>query len=100
MKKGLHGATVAFDTGEAGILLRLFEEDHDLLTPEAAQYFLRMNFPPSDRQRMDGLAEKARQGNLTAAEQEELDCYCHVGELLALLQSKARLALKESQSKG
>jgi hypothetical protein len=91
--------SVAYETGEAAILVRLFEEDRGHLTPEAARYFLHMDFPPSDRERLDALAAKARQGILTAFEQEELEHYCHVGDLLALMQSKARLVLKESHSK-
>jgi hypothetical protein len=89
-------AGVAFDTGEAAILARLFEEDRGQLPPEAARYFLSLEFSPSDRDQMDLLARKARQGILTADEQAELEHYCHVGDLLALMQSKARLAMRHS----
>jgi hypothetical protein len=91
--------SVAVETGEAAILARLFEEDRGNLTPEAASYFLQVDFPPSDRERLDTLAAKARQGILTDVEQEELEHYCHVGDLLALMQSRARLVLKESHPK-
>jgi hypothetical protein len=92
--------SIASDTGEAAILVRVLNVERDELTPSAAQYFLHMDFPPSDRQRMDALAQKAREGALPADEQEMLEHYCHVGDLLALMKSKARLVLKESQSKG
>ncbi len=91
---------IASDTGEAAILVRVFDSDRGDLTPGAARYFLQKDFPPSDRQKMDALAAKARQGSLTASEQEELEHYCHVGDLLALMKSRARLAMKEPQSRG
>lgn len=87
---------VASDTGEAAILARLFDDDRRQLTPEAARYFLSLEFSPSDRDQMESLARKARQGILTADEQAELEHYCHVGDLLALMQSKARLVIKQS----
>ena len=42
-----------------------------------------------------GLCCKARQGTLAAEEQAELDSYLHVDNLISLMQSKARLALKK-----
>jgi hypothetical protein len=39
------------------------------------------------------LAEKSEVGTLTAEEQSEFDGYRHIGNLLAVMQSKARLAL-------
>ncbi len=85
------------DAGEAAILVRVFGADGGDLTPEVARYFLATDFPAKDRERLDALAERARHGTLTAAEREELDHYCHIGDLLALMKSKARLALKKSQ---
>jgi hypothetical protein len=96
-KRGTHEHGLSTDTGEAAILVRVFGADRGELTPEAAQYFLAKDFPAKDRERLDTLAEKARQGALTAAEREELDHYCHVGDLLALMKSKARLARKQPQ---
>jgi hypothetical protein len=43
---------------------------------------------------MNELSEVARQGKLTREEQAELDSYLHVGNLLAVMQSKARRALQ------
>jgi hypothetical protein len=47
---------------------------------------------------MASLAEKAGQSILTAEEQAELESYCDVGDLLALLQSKARIAIRQAKS--
>jgi hypothetical protein len=42
------------------------------------------------------LAERSEAGVLTVEEQSELDSYLHVGNFLAVLQSKARMALKKN----
>ena len=45
---------------------------------------------------MNELSELARKGKLTNDEQAELDSYIHVGNLLAVMQSKGRRALQRS----
>jgi hypothetical protein len=76
------------------ILARVLDPEEGPLAPEAAQYVLSLRFRQRDRERMALLAEKAQQGNLTTGEQSELENYCNVGDLLALIQSKARQALQ------
>lgn len=44
--------------------------------------------------RVTELAEKCNQGLLTPVEQKEYETYVHVGNLIAILQAKARLYLK------
>jgi hypothetical protein len=61
---------------------------------------LAIGFGPEDTDRMRLLAEKARQGTLTAGEQREIDNYERVGHYLAILQSKARLALGAASDSG
>src|SRR5882724_11244362 len=79
---------------EAAIWARLMQAQKDELSPEAAELLLAIDFGESDRERMLQLAERAEGGTLTAEEQVEFDGYLHVGNLLAVMQSKARLALK------
>jgi len=67
------------------------------LSPEAAEFLLAVDFEESDRERMLQLAESSEAGTLTAEEQTEFDGYLHVGNLLAVMRSRARLALKKSQ---
>ena len=62
----------------------------------AAEYLLSIRFGEHDVARMNELSELARQGKLTGQEQAELDSYPHVSNLLAVMQSKGRLALKRS----
>ncbi len=61
---------------------------------QAAQSILALDFDAEDRQRMQQLADRAKQGNLTPDEERQLDNYERVGHYLAILQSKARLALR------
>ena len=80
---------------EAAILGRIIQLDEHALTPDAARYLLSMRLPSSDEDRVNELSEKARAGSLTESDAQELDGYLHVGSLLAVVQSKARLLLKQ-----
>ncbi len=82
---------------ESAILERLIEPGANGLPVELARYFLTLTFKPYDQQRMAELAEKAQAGSLTADEQTEIDTYVSLSHLLALLKSKARLAIANSQ---
>ena len=64
------------------------------LSSATARKFLELGFSAAHQKRFDALSAKARQGTLTPAEGRELDDFIHVGNLLAILQSKARQALK------
>jgi hypothetical protein len=78
---------------EAAIWARLMQAQKDQLSSEAAEFLLSIDFGEGDRQRMLHLAERSEVGTLTAEEQAEFDGYLHIGNLLAVMQSKARLAL-------
>ncbi|MGO9259965.1 MAG: hypothetical protein ACLQU1_27180 [Bryobacteraceae bacterium] len=79
---------------EAAIWARLMQAQGDELSPEVAEYLLSFAFGENDRERMRQLAERSESGSLTAEEQREFDSYLHVGNLLAVIQSKARAALR------
>jgi hypothetical protein len=85
---------IAKKTSAAAIFARLWETENGRLTPELARHVLRLTFGPEDRDRMHELALKNQDGQISPAELEELDNYIKVGDLLALLQSKARKLLK------
>ena len=80
---------------EGAIWSRLLHADRAKLSVEAARSLLRLDFSPEDKERMHELALKAQEGILTAREQEEIRNYERVGNLLGLLQSKARQRLKK-----
>jgi hypothetical protein len=84
---------------ESDIWGRLLGPANSTLTPEAARAILAIDFPQSDKDRMDELAAKARKGTLTPREKEEIDTYGRIGCFLSMMQSKARLSLR-SAAKG
>ena len=77
------------------IWARLLEGRSDDISPEAARYLLSIEFGESDRARMEELADKSEAGLLTQQEEAEFDGYLHIGNLLAVMQSKARIALRQ-----
>jgi len=87
------------ETTEAAIFARLWESREGVLSPELARLVLKLGFSELDKARMHDLAAKNRAGTLTAAEIDALDNYVKVGDLLAIVQSKARKLLKQSPHK-
>jgi hypothetical protein len=79
---------------EAAIWGRVLDVRRDDLTPEAAAFLLKLDFRESDHARLHELAGKAQDGSLTPDERAEYQDYVRVGHLLALMQSKARVALR------
>jgi hypothetical protein len=61
-----------------------------------AGFVLRLGFPEPDRVRMGELSEKAENNSLTEDERGELEAYCHAAAFLSVLQSKARIALRNA----
>jgi|SRR5579864_4212227 hypothetical protein len=78
---------------EAAILARLIQSRTEM-DSHVARYLLSFAFEPTDVERMNQLAERARDGNISPGEETELDGYLHVGNLLTIMQSKARVYLK------
>jgi hypothetical protein len=82
------------ENSEAAIFSRVVSPDNANLSRDAANALLQITFPSADVERMNILAEKAREGGLSDEEAAELENYRHVGRLLEVLKSKARLSLK------
>ena len=81
---------------EGAIWTRLLEQGGRPLSVAAARALVHLDFPDQDKARMRELAAKAREGSLTTAEEEETRSYERVGNLLALMKSKARQRLKKA----
>jgi len=81
---------------EGAIFARLWETDNGKLSPTLARHILRLGYSAEDKARMRELARKNQDGRLSPEETDELDSYIKVGDLLAILQSKARKLLKKS----
>ncbi|MGD9854693.1 MAG: hypothetical protein AB7U20_07050 [Planctomycetaceae bacterium] len=78
---------------ESEILSRVIGTENPDFTPEVDRSILRLDFDPSDIDRMNELAERARGGTLSEEESSLLDAYLLIGSILDLLQSKARQTL-------
>jgi hypothetical protein len=70
------------------------------LTKEQARYLAGLGFSDEDMERMKELARKNREGEISHDELRELDSYVKAGDLLAILQSKARKILKAKSALG
>ena len=81
-------------TAEAAIWARVIEPEDNGLPRAAARALLRLTFSARDKDRMNELARKNREGLLTAEERRELEGYVKVGDVLALIHLKARKALR------
>ena len=81
-------------TTQLDIWSRILDSDQRELTPEAAAFILRMDLTKRDRERVRELNDKAAEGKLTKVEHAELEEFIRVGDLLAVMQSKARRSLK------
>jgi len=84
----------AAETFDTAILTRTIAPMREKLSRELAEEILRWDFTPEDQQRMADLSAKARLGALSSNEELEIDSYVRVGNVVNLLQAKARLTLK------
>src|SRR4051794_22722635 len=82
------------------ILSRVIHPQKSKLPEALARQILEWHFGPEDRQRIDLLLEKAKEGSLTPWENEEAENYERVGLFLSLLKAKARVSLKAKKTNG
>jgi hypothetical protein len=88
------GDPVVVPPNEVTILSKVFLRHRGGLTKGQARYLAGLGFSDEDMERMKELARKNREGCISPAELNELDSYVKAGDLLAVLQSKARNLLK------
>ena len=84
----------SLDKSEAAILDRVFRPDGADWPRAAAEAILNIRFDPSDCERMAQLMERAKDGDLSREQAEELEHYRHIGRLLELMKSRARRSLQ------
>jgi hypothetical protein len=80
----------------SAIWARILKPDQRTLTPELARTILKLDFDAEDQRRVAILSRKAGDGALTPEERAELEEYNRVNHELMILQSKARLSLKQA----
>ena len=83
-------------TNQSEIIVRALNARTDELSSEVARFFLSFQLAPNDVRRANELAEKARQGTLTAAEEHDLNEYRHSLRFVDCIKMKARLILSET----
>jgi hypothetical protein len=64
-------------------------------TPQVAERVAALRLEPELTARIEQLAQKANEGALTSDEEDEYKDYVEGGDMLALLQAKARRFLKQ-----
>jgi len=79
----------------ASVLDRLLDPVSRCLTTESARALVELRTDPVAQERVAELAEKCNEGQLTPEERGEYETYVHVGNILAILQAKARLLLRQ-----
>ncbi|MCC7423895.1 MAG: hypothetical protein IT428_26830 [Planctomycetaceae bacterium] len=85
---------------ESEILADVLAPDRGDLTPDVARTMLRWRFSDVAIKRMNDLAARNREGQLTSEELDQLDRFLRVGSFVNLLQAKARLSLLQSEDAG
>ena len=83
---------------EADILSEIVAPDRPDLSPESARSILELKFTEKATLRIRELLDKKNKGTISAEESSQLDKYLRVGQFLDLMQSKARLSLRQSGS--
>jgi hypothetical protein len=72
---------------------RMLEPVSDCLTPEVASRLVRLRADPQLQARIDALADRCTEEALTEEERAEYETYVRAGNLIAILQAKARKLL-------
>jgi hypothetical protein len=78
---------------------RVFEPINRCLTPAVARKIVALRADPELDARIQKLAEKANEGQLTEKERVEYESYVRAIDLISILQSKARRFLTQSRKK-
>jgi hypothetical protein len=87
----LNEATMS--TKNDSFLERILEPVSSSLNDDAARKLIKIRADARSRARVARLARKCNSGKLSADEREEYEAYVMAGELIAILQAKARLHL-------
>ena len=85
-------------TPESLTLDRLLEPVSRCLTPEVARQLVDLRADRKLQKRIDTLADKCTEGQLTPEEREEYETYVRVSRFIAILQAKARKLLAQLPS--
>ncbi len=76
---------------------RLLNPLGECLTPAVARRIVKMRADADTQARIDELADKCNEGELTPAERREYESFVRAINLIAILQSKARTILAKNR---
>lgn len=85
-----------FPTPHSSILSRLLEPVGHCLTPEGARELVHLKADATVQARLEELADKCTEGELSAEEQQEYETYVRVIEFIGVLQAHARRMLRST----
>jgi len=85
---------------ESAIWARLIETQNEPISPGAARFLLAIRLGEADQARMQELMDKSNGGTFTAEDEAEFDSYLNIADLLTVMHSQARTALRSSGSSG
>ena len=91
----MYGLVMPVNTAATELLGRVIAPLGRCLTPVAANEILSLRADAAARQRIEELAAKSDADTLTPEERAEYQLFVEVGDLVALLQAKARRYLSE-----
>jgi DNA-binding FadR family transcriptional regulator len=83
---------------KTAVLDRMLEPVGRCLTPEAARQLVALRAEPADQARIDELADRCTEGQLSAEERAEYEFYVAANNVIAILQAKARKVLSGNGS--
>ena len=81
---------------DADVFAEVVGSDETEFDADMARALLRLKFSEAQNDRMWELADKANRGTLSEEERGRMESFRRVGNLLALLQARARLVLQRT----
>jgi len=79
----------------SGILEKIIEPQRGGFSADLAKYVLSLNFAADQQKLYEELSRKAQEGPLSDDEQEKIDGLLSANAFLMVLQSKARISLRQ-----
>ncbi len=81
---------------ETPLLQRILDPVNRCLTPEVARQLVGLEADPDIVERLETLAERSTEGELTTEERAEYETYVWAMDFVAILQAQARALLADS----
>jgi hypothetical protein len=82
-----------FTASPKSVLDEILDPLTECFTPEVARRITAISLDPRNQARIDELASKANEGQLSESERADYEAYIEALDLLAIVKAKARFAL-------